>query len=60
MHISCQALDSHPGSNFVLLLAHTKLLSFKGLYACPGEDDGTADRVFGMGPPQIDATMVRS
>ncbi|CAM9253119.1 unnamed protein product [Pylaiella littoralis] len=52
-----QALDSHPGSNFVVLLAHTKLLSFKGLYACSGEEDGTADRVFGLGPPQIDATV---
>lgn len=53
-----QALDSHSASNFVVLLAHTKLLSFKGLYACSGEEDGTADRVFGLGPPQVDATMV--
>lgn len=53
-----QALDSHPASNFVVLLAHTKLLSFKGLYACRGEDDGSADRVFGLGPPHVDATMV--
>lgn len=53
-----QALDSHPASNFVVLLAHTKLLSFKGLYACSGEEDGTADRVFGLGPPQVDASMV--
>eukprot|EP00903_Cladosiphon_okamuranus_P009411 g8975.t1 len=53
-----EALDSHPASNFVVLLAHTKLLSFKGLYACSGEEDGTADRVFGLGPPHVDATMV--
>ncbi|CAM9098942.1 unnamed protein product [Ectocarpus sp. 4 AP-2014] len=52
-----EALDSHPASNFVVLLAHTKLLSFKGLYACRGEDDGSADRVFGLGPPHVDATM---
>ncbi|CAM9425449.1 unnamed protein product [Ectocarpus sp. 13 AM-2016] len=52
-----EALDSHPASNFVVLLAHTKLLSFKGLYACRGEDDGSADRVFGLGPPYVDATM---
>lgn len=58
---SHQALDSHPGSNFVVLLAHTKLLSFKGLYACSGEEDGVvADRVFGLGPPKIDATVVSS
>lgn len=57
-YIPHQALDSHPASNFVVLLAHTKLLSFKGLYACRGEDDGSADRVFGLGPPHVDATMV--
>lgn len=53
-----KALDSHPASNFVVLLAHTKLLAFKGLYACNAGEDGTADRVFGLGPPQVDATMV--
>ncbi len=53
-----KALDSHPASNFVVLLAHTKLLSFKGLYACNGEEDGTAYRVFGLGPPHVDASMV--
>eukprot|EP00752_Nemacystus_decipiens_P010612 g9450.t1 len=53
-----EALDSHPAANFVVLLAHTKLLSFKGLYACNGDEDGTADRVFGLGPPHVDATMV--
>lgn len=53
-----QALYSHPASNFVLLLAHSKLLAFKGLYACNSDDDGTADHVFGIGPPQVDASMV--
>lgn len=53
-----QALDSHPGSNFVVLLAHTKLLAFKALYVCSSEEDGPAERLFGLGPPQVDATMV--
>ncbi|CAM9382816.1 unnamed protein product [Scytosiphon promiscuus] len=52
-----EALDSHLASNFVVLLAHTKLLSFKGIYACSGEDDGSAVRVFGLGPPEVDASM---
>lgn len=42
----------------MVLLAHTKLLAFKGLYACSAEEDDTAERVFGLGPPQVDAAMV--
>lgn len=42
----------------MVLLTHTKLLAFKGLYACSAEEDHTAERVFGLGPPQVDAAMV--
>lgn len=55
-----QALDAHPAANFVVLLTHTKLLAFKGLYACRPEEDDTAEHVFGVGPPQVDAAMVSS
>ena len=56
--VPSQALDAHPASNFVILLTHTKLLAFKGLYACSAGEDDTAERVFGLGPPQVDAAMV--
>lgn len=53
-----QALDAHGASNFVLLLANNKLLTFKGLYACDGNRDTAAERVFGLGPVQLDISMV--
>lgn len=54
-----QALDNHEGSNFLLLLAHTKQLTFKGLYACEDRHEAVlAHKIVGFGPPKLDTSMV--
>lgn len=54
-----QTLDRHGASNFLLLLAHTKLLTFKGLYACDASQDTVAEKILGLGPTRLDISMVR-
>ncbi|CAN0431422.1 unnamed protein product, partial [Phaeothamnion confervicola] len=49
-----EVLDGHGGAHFVILLAESKTLAFRGLYALDPHE-GTTHKVFGVGPHYLPA-----